>query len=80
MMRFGLLQSFDVDGRLDADAFARGVEWGIVWQQASRPGAFAADVHADNLPRIEAMLSAQGRRFTSSSRDGWATVKVAGLD
>lgn len=79
-MRFGLTQSFDVDGRLDTDAFARGVEWGIAWQQAHQPAAFTAHVHADNRERIEAMLSAQGRRFTTKPGRGWATITVAGLD
>jgi hypothetical protein len=79
-VKFQMTQSFCLDGDLDDRAFALGVEWGIVWQQAAGAAPFTSVVHAENVARIEAMLGDRRRRFAVRRSRGWATFTVAGLD
>ncbi len=62
-------------------AFTLGVEWGRAWEASRSAAAWSLQVHAENVDRIVAMLTGQGRRVSvTMNGSDWATIAVAGLD
>jgi len=77
---FNLLESFDVDGKLDRFprelCFVLGVEWQMIYQELEIGQPFERPIHSENLERVEAMCVRRDRKYSIGYHDDWPNLVV----
>jgi len=77
---FNLLESFDVDGKLDGLprelCFVLGVELQMVHHELENGVPFERPIHSENLERVEAMCVRRDRKYSIGYHDDWPNLVV----